>query len=792
MLLSPYRVLDLSDERGEVAGFVLAALGADVIAVEPPGGSSSRHRPPFAGGSPDPERSLTHWSYARGKRSIVLDLEGSEADRETLRRLADGADVVIESARPGVMAALGLGYEQLSARNPALVYASISPFGQTGPKAQWEATDLTVWAAGGPLVITGDADRAPVRPTVPQTWVHAGAETSGAVIAALMERARSGLGQHIDVSAQLAVAQATQSMVLAAPNRADIARRGSGMVVIGPLRLQLLWPCKDGHVSVTFLFGTAIGPATARLMQWIHEEGFCDEATRDKDWIAYTQLLLDGSEPLEEFERVKGIVGEFCAGKTKQELLAGAFERRLLIAPVAMVDDVVASEQLASRDYWITNDGARWPGVFAKMTGTPLPDPGLPPRLGHHTAEVLAELTSAPRRPSSGPAVSPAPTARPLEGLKVLDFMWVMAGPATTRVLADLGATVIRIESNNRVETARTLNPFRENGSGLDHSCLYASLNAGKLGVSVDLRTEEGRAVIEDLVRWADVVTESFSPRAMKAWGLGHERILEINPSVIMMSSCLFGQSGPLAEFAGYGTMAAALSGFFGVTGWPDRAPCGPYGAYTDYISPRFAVAVLLAALDHRRRTGEGRYIDFAQAEAAIHALAPAVLQWTVDGSRAERRGNDDPVMHPHGVFPCAGEDRWVAIACADDAMRAALVKVTGGLDDAAITAYTQQRSPDEVTEALQAVGVAAHSLQNSPELMIDPQALHRDHFRTLEHPVIGEVVVEAPRFVLSRTPGDVLTPGPTLGQHTMDVITGVLAYDEERLVELLTSGALE
>ncbi len=559
-MLSPYRVLDLTDDRGELAGFILAMLGAEVIAVEPPGGSPSRHRGPWAGGEPHPDRSLTHWAYARGKRSIVLDLDGSEADRETLRRLADGADVVIESATPGRMAALGLDHAALSARNPALVYASISPFGQDGPKAQWAATDLTVWASAGPLVLTGDDDRAPVRVGVPQAFLHASAEAAGAIVAALIERSRSGLGQHVDVSAQQASAQATQCMVLAAPNNADMARRGSGAVKVGPLDLQLVWPCKDGHVSITFLFGTALGPPTARFMNWIHEEGVCDEATRDKDWIAYGGLLMSGAEPLEEYARVKRIVGEFCSTRTKAELLQGAMERRLLIAPLSMVDDVVGSPQLASRGYWVEQDGVRWPGAFAKLSMTPLPTLGLPRPLGADTEAVLADLAAGARRPACGAAVTPEPTARPLEGLKVLDLMWVMAGPAGTRVLADLGATVVRVESNKRVDTARTLQPFRNNDTGVDSSMLFASLNAGKLDITIDPTMPEGREVLADLIRWADVLTESFSPRALKGWGLEEATIRSINPSILMLSSCLFGQTGPLSEFAGYGTMAAALS----------------------------------------------------------------------------------------------------------------------------------------------------------------------------------------------------------------------------------------
>jgi crotonobetainyl-CoA:carnitine CoA-transferase CaiB-like acyl-CoA transferase len=525
----------------------------------------------------------------------------------------------------------------------------------------------------------------------------------------------------------------------------------------------------------------------------VWEEGFCDETTRDKDWVAYGELLLTGEEPLEEFERVKDIVGRFCASKSKAELMAGSFSRRLLIAPVNMIDDVVGLPHFTAREYWHDVEGVRHPGVFARASATPLHVLGRAPRLGEHTDVVLAELDRATSRAATGPSPrSDAPGGRPLEGVRVLDFMWVMAGPATTRVLADLGATVVRVESSHRVETARTLIPFRDDVNTLESSCLFANMNAGKLGLALDPSTPEGRAVVLDLVRWADVVTESFSPKAMRAWGLGYPELRAVNPSIVMLSSCLFGQTGPLAEFAGFGTMAAAISGFFGITGWPDRAPCGPFGAYTDYISPRFSTAVLLAALDHRRRTGEGQYIDFAQAEAAIHAIAPAILHYTVNGQVWERAGNSDPEHHPHGVFRCAGEDRWIALACADDDQRAALAGITGGLDDDTITAWTTTRDPDEAARVLQLAGVPSHPVQNSGEAWADAHLHERRHFRTLVHPTVGEIVIEGPRFVLSRTPADPLAAGPTLGQHTTQVLTEILGYDDERLVDLLVSGALE
>ncbi len=355
-MLSPFRVLDLTDERGHLCGAILAQMGADVIAVEPPEGSSARRMAPFAGDVPDPERSLHHWAYNRGKRSVVLDLADDDG-AETLRDLAAAADILIESAGPGQMEALGLGYGTLSEINPELVYVSISPFGSDGPKADWAVSDLTLQASAVNMAMTGDSDRAPVRTggLFPQAFHNAASEAAGAALIALWERQTvSGLGQHVDMSAQQSMNQACQSYALSTPLGATPPTRHAGGVLVEGLHVQLMWPCKDGHASVTFLFGPGFRAFTQSLMDWVCEEGFCDEATRDKNWTEYAMMLLDGREPISEYERLKQILHDFFATKTKAELLDAAMSRRVLITPVWTADEVVDSHQLAARDYWET------------------------------------------------------------------------------------------------------------------------------------------------------------------------------------------------------------------------------------------------------------------------------------------------------------------------------------------------------------------------------------------------------------------------------------------------------
>ena len=796
-MLSDYRILDLTDDRGFIAGMILADLGADVIAIEPPEGNAARRRGPFSDGSYDGdiEDSLIWQSYARGKRSAVIDLQ-SDTGKDRFIDLVKSADAVIESADLGAMDALGIGYRALSEINPGLIYVAITPFGSSGPKAGWAATDVTVAASAGPMVQSGDTDRAPLRVGLPQTGLHAGAEAAIGVLTALHERKRSGLGQFIDVSAQAAYAQATQSGIVAAPNNAGMFERSAKGAKLGPLEIQLFWPCKDGHVAVTYLFGAAIGPFTDRLMQYALEEGYCDQQTRDKDWLNYTNMILTGQEPLSEYFRCCEVVGALCADKTKAELFAVAQERRLLLVPVSTVDDLDQNAHLAARSYWreVERNGQtlKFPGPFARLSETPIEYGRPAPTLGEHTDEVLAESrTAASLHGADGaPPTDPPLTDPPLSDLKMVDLMWVMAGPAGTRALADFGIDTVRIESSTRIDTARTLQPYIDDDSlQPDGSAMFHNMNANKRMITVDPANPQGRELVLDLVRWADVVTESFTPRAMRGWDLTWETIHEVNPRAIMMSSCLMGQSGPLAEFAGFGNLAAAFAGFTPLCGWSDRAPAGPFGAYTDYVAPRFATAALLAALDERDRTGRGQYIDVSQLEAAIHFLTPALLQYLLTGEQWSANGNDDPQMSPHGVFPSEGEDRWVAIACRNDADRAALESVLNGQ---ALEEWTVARSPQDAMATLQAAGVPAHVVQTSADCFADPQLIHRNHFVDLVHPTQGKSVVEGARILFSRTPARPPQVAPTMGADNDAVLRELLRYSDERIIELVASGALQ
>ena len=402
----------------------------------------------------------------------------------------------------------------------------------------------------------------------------------------------------------------------------------------------------------------------------------------------------------------------------------------------------------------------------------------------------------------------------PLEGLKVADFSWVVAGPVMGRALADFGATVVRIESGTRIETARMMQPFYRGQAGRENSALYGTCNAGKYGLTLNLKTEEGLAVARDLAAWADVVAESYAPGQMARWGLDYASIRVANPSVVMLSTSLMGQTGPSARLAGYGNIGASVSGYQDLVGWPDQLPIGPYGPYTDYVGPRFSLVAVLAALDHRRRTGEGCHLDLAQSEVGVFLLSPQLADYFDRGTVARRSGNADEQFAPHGVYPClpeGGRDRFVAIAVCDDTQwqtltaelgrpdlgaDAGLAEVPGRLAragelDDALGAWTATQRAQDVQARLQARGVPAHLAATSTDWARDPQLAHRGHLRRLPDERLGAAFVEGPRYLLSETPGQVSRPAPTLGQDNEHVLRVLLGYDQAQYDRVAASGAL-
>ncbi|MCY3948522.1 MAG: CoA transferase [Acidimicrobiaceae bacterium] len=781
-MLGPYRVLDLTDERCWFAGNLLAQLGADVVLAEPPGGWP---------------RGYSHDAYNRGKRSVTV---ASAAD---VAALAATADIVLHN--DGTLFEIDLAAMRES--NGQLITVHITPWGETGPKADWQADDLVLFASSGQLAVTGDSDRPPVRISIPQAWLHGCAQAAVAALVALEHRARMGRGQHIDLSTQQAVCETALSAILYAPAGLAEVQREAGGVRFGDLMLRTIYPCKDGYIIVTVAFGPMIGPMVRRFLTWMHAEGFCDDDTLNKDWVNFALQLQTGEESIDVIEGLMDDIARFCLTKTKAEMIERGLQDSLLICPVNTLQDVLDSPQLADRNFWDDVDGARMPGRLVLAGATPLHVLGPAPDAGQHTAEVIAagdaRLASAPQ-----PLSADARTDKPLAGLKVADLSWVAAAPLATKILAHWGATVVRVETQNRPCLLRGALGHRDDVPDQENAIAWHSTNANKMTISLNLSKPEARDVVRDLAAWADVVVESFTPGTMAAWGLGYDDLRDVNPELVMVSSCVMGQTGPFRQFAGFGNMAASIAGFFDITGWADRGPAGPYLAYTDYCSPRFTVCALLAALDHRRRTGEGQHLDFSQMEAAVHLLAPAIAELQDTGDMRSRRGNDDDQMVPHGVYPTMGDDEWIAIAVSDDEQWRSLAiemrqEELAVLDTAArrerrveldeiVAAFTSRQNGPGLMYRLQAHGIAAHHVQNSGACFNDPQLAHRQHFQWMPHDFARSTVVDGVPYTLSAAHNGFEWAGPMYGEHTMEVLENLLGYDAERVAELAIAEALE
>ncbi len=385
------------------------------------------------------------------------------------------------------------------------------------------------------------------------------------------------------------------------------------------------------------------------------------------------------------------------------------------------------------------------------------------------------------------------------------------AGPVATRYFADHGATVVKIESATRPDFMRLVQYRKDDPHGLDAQPLYVLMNPNKRNVSINLSRPEGVELVRRLVDWADIVAENFSPRAMAKWGLDWESLRRRKPDLIMVSSCLFGQTGPQRNYPGFGGQGSALAGFNFLTGWPDGSAVGPHGTITDSLSPRYVACLLAAALLHRERTGLGQYLDVAQIETGVYSLSEMIVRGSARGEVMTRRGNRCEQAAPHGIYPCRGEDRWIAIAVFSDVEWRLLRRLMGnppfGQDprfattagrlehadelDGHVADWTRGHEASELMERLQGAGIEAGVVQDMEELNRDPQLEHRGHFCELHHEHLGPARFENYAIRLSESPPEIRAPGPNLGQHTREVLAGCLGLSDAEIDRLAAAGVL-
>jgi benzylsuccinate CoA-transferase BbsF subunit len=398
-------------------------------------------------------------------------------------------------------------------------------------------------------------------------------------------------------------------------------------------------------------------------------------------------------------------------------------------------------------------------------------------------------------------------------GLKILAFCWAVVGPLTMKLFADYGATVIRVETNKRPCTMRSSAPYKDNIPGVNRGGYFTYYNSNILSLSLNMNQPEAIEIAKKLVAECDVVMENYTPGVIEKWGLDYDELKKIKPDIIMLRQSGYGSWGPYSQLPAFGMVLVPIAGLPNFIGWPGKEPL-PVGvsAYTDCISPRFASAALIAALDYRNKTGKGQLLDLSQFETAIYFLMPAVLEYISSGREPSRIGNSSPYAAPHGVYPCKGDDRWCTISVSSDDEWASLCREIGKPEYVAdprfnslenrkknedelnklIGDWTAGFSPEEVMERLQAAGVPAGVVKNTADVYGDPQLRQRNMYWPMNHSEMGLFTHLGQSFQLSRTPAKAYSPSPLLGEHTEYVCTELLGMSDEEFIDLMQKGVFE
>lgn len=812
--LAGLRVVEMVDNDAALAGKLLADLGAEVVKIENPRLDRSREDGPFLDGPSGAAQSLRWMNCNLGKQSILLDLE-LPGDRAAFKELLGAADIFLESTRPGYLASLDLDYSALSQPNPGLVMVSITPFGQVGPYREFAGSDLVLWALGGMLYVTGQEDRPPIQVSVPQAYMVAGAHSALAAMIANTHSRRSGRGQYVDLSVQACIPWVAQTAPDYWPCFKGIQGRGGtgwtipSKVEPGGLRRTTTWRCRDGHVCAYLIAGGPAEKMNAALFQWMREEGFEPPAVNGISWDYFDlrqlkQGVIDG---------IEAQMARFFLALDKERLFREGQERGVMVYPVMDMAEILASEQLRLRQYWsgvtLPRGGeVRAPSRWAHFSLTPMDEAWPAPELGQHDGGLISRWRDVQR----SRARSAAETEQPFQGLLVADFSWAVAGPLTTKLLAEHGATVVRVESRNlkSMDIVRIMPPYYDDNPSMESSGLFHRLNVNKLSLSLDLATPAGLEVARRLASRADVVVENFRRGVMKKWGLDHAALSRENPGLIYLSSTNLGQTGPLSSFGGFGNLLTAYAGFYALTGWPGGEPLPLPGAYTDYLAPILSGLALTAALRHRDRTGLGQYIDISQLECVLQVLGLPLMQQDASGAPWPRMGNRSPYACPHGVFPCLGADRWCAIAVQDDQQWQACKEALGNPDtlepdmfstmasrlanqdalERVLGAVTATMPAERLMQAMQERGVPAGLVANSEDLFKNAQLNSRGFYKNLHHPLLGERPIMQSPALFWTTKQLMNRHAPCLGQDNQDVCQKILGLSPDEIEALAVGGA--
>ena len=793
--LCDLRVLEIGgDLASGYATKLLADLGADVVKLEPPEGDPIRRVGPFPGGTHDPEASGLFCYLHANKRSMVVDLA---KEGERAQALFAGADIVLESGRPGAIEALGVGPTVLRRDNPNLALVRISPFGQSGPYRDLEATDLTVQAAGGWVSAHGLPGVSAVRVGGRIPEYLAGSFAATAALTAL--RAARERAQPVDVDVSI-----MECLVGTLPYPMMWAETLKKVGMPPPQKRRTPLPgvlrCKDAWVGVNVLTAQQWSDTCTlfEVPQFVEEQkNIQSDLPVAKDFFAAIQPWLDAH--------------------TADEIVTLGQAFRIPTVWLGNGSSLEQFEQFRSRPFFIDDPAGDWkrPGAPYRLARTPATVRTPAPRLGQHTGEITEPWPA--REPSPELKRAPRPASRsdagalPLRDLRVLDLGTFWAGPFVSMYLASQGADVIKVESIQRPDGFRFSQTYPQLGDDYyEHSTTYQGSNHGKRNLTLDLREQEARELLLRLVETADVLIENFSPRVMENFNLTYEELCKAKSDLIFVRMPGFGIEGPWRDYVGWATVIEQASGMSWVTGHADGPPLNPGGFIDCGVSMHAGVAIL-SALAHRERTGEGQEIEIAQLETGTCLTAEQVIEHSMNGRVLGRSGNRDADMAPQGAYPTA-DDSWVALSIRDDPEWQRLVEVLGSpawaadpvlIDgavrterhdeiDAALAEWTLAHSASEVVERLRRAGIPAAETLVATRMYGEPQLEARGYYQALDHPRSGERRYPTWPIKFSYGPEPAFASvAPTLGQHNREILQEELGLSDQDLARLEKTGII-
>ena len=801
--LQGIRVLDLSDHRAALGSRMLADLGADVTMVEPHGGNSIRHLAPFVDDEPSQDGSYQHLYLNVNKRSVALDWRTGEGLKRLLE-LVSSADVLIETEQPGEFPV-----DEVRAANPHLIVVSATPYGQRGQKSSWRATDLTATAAGGLLQVSGERKDPPVHGAAFPAHTMTGLTVASSAMTALYgrDRTQGQPGCRIDISMQ----EATSFQVVQTSN--PNIWRWRGEAPYRPALSQVIRCADDRWMACN------ISPnKLPEFIEMLDEAGIEHELDPENwevihrgDRAAWQYL----ENPLQDLAR------ELAAVWPRQKLLDRLWACGTPAMPTLRFSEFAESEhyQTAGQFSDVNTPAVGKSLSYSRSPLDPVQSP-LPmrpaPRLGEHADSALPPLAGGnadslpPARTGGRGGYAPFPEM-PLAGIRVLDLTWVAAGPLTTRLMANFGAEVIKVESSGERMDPLRVQPVRGEYD-VDLPDLYNEANTGKKSVTIDLANEQGKELLRELVGYCDVLVNNYSAGSLARMGFPWKDLRRINPGLILVHLPGVGGDSPWRPLRTLGNLLKAAAGMNFQMGYPEQPPRGMGVAYPDFTSPHVGVTAILAALRAREESGEGREIELSQLSATVALLGAQWMQFDQEGEDLPRIGNRDPNMCPHGVFASTGDEKWVAIAMESDEQWPAFARLIGRADwaeqpelqslsgrqsceeelEAAITKWTSRQSKWEAAERMQAAGIAANAVEDLRDMM-DVDEHFRDHYQRVEqpsHPGFG-IWIDAAPWEFAHLERRVLERSPMLGEHNEEVLSGLLGKSQEEIAELVAAGVV-